>query len=399
LAHPSANIEHVFDAVGKIEAGLDSLDHDLEPEALRGHDALTLLRRFAAIRARVDGITAKLAKRIDDTCAYMSTGDRDAVHAVSRVLGVEAGEAKRSIETAARLASMPVVDAAVRAGELSAPQAHLIAEAVSHNPDATEALIAAARQGLVPLRDACIAARAAVEDPAERSKRQHRERSFRMRTGSDGMVRGSFALTPEVGGQVKSIVDKGVQQLFRKRRAGEEHEPHEAYAADVFANAFLHPAELPAAKVSTHVVMDHSILALGDARPGAKCEIPGVGPVNAQWARDLLGESFLTFVIKKGKDITTVAHFGRHIPAELRTALVVSGRECDVQGCHNRGYLEIDHSHPVGKGGMTSWQNLRWLCSLHHKRKTQGSEFARKRSQPASEPRAAPQRVLVPADP
>ena len=74
--------------------------------------------------------------------------------------------------------------------------------------------------------------------------------------------------------------------------------------------------------------MDHSILALGDALPGATCEIPGVGPVNAQWARDLLCESFLTFVVKKGKDITTVAHFGRHIPAELRTALVVSGREC-----------------------------------------------------------------------
>jgi 5-methylcytosine-specific restriction endonuclease McrA len=189
-----------------------------------------------------------------------------------------------------------------------------------------------------------------------------------------------------------------VQQIFRTRRAGEEHEPHDAYAADVFANAFLHPAELPAAKVTTHLVMDHSILALGDALPGAKCEIPGVGPVNAQWARDLLGESFLTFVIKKGKDITTVAHFGRHIPAELRTALVVSGRECDVEGCHNRGYLEIDHSHPVAKGGLTSWQNLRWLCYLHHKRKTQGSEFARKRSQPIVEPRPQ-QRVLVHADP
>jgi hypothetical protein len=133
--------------------------------------------------------------------------------------------------------------------------------------------------------------------------------------------------------------------------------------------------------------MDHSVLALGDALPGVKCEIPGVGPVNAKWARDLLGESFVTFVITKGKDITTVAHFGRHIPAELRTALVVSGRECDVERCHNRGYLEIDHSHPVGKGGITSWQNLRWLCYLHHKRKTQGAELPRKQRQPVTVPR------------
>jgi hypothetical protein len=237
------------------------------------------------------------------------------------------------------------------------------------------------------LKDACVAARAAVEDPAARTKRQHKQRSFRMWTDTDGMMQGRFSITPEIGGQIKAIVDKGVQQIFRQRRAGEDHEPHEAYAADVLANAFLHPAELPAAKTTTHVVMDHSVLALGDALPGAKCEIPGVGPVNAKWARDLLGESFVTFVITKGKDITTVAHFGRHIPAELRTALVVAGRECDVAGCHNRGYLEIDHSHPVGKGGITSWQNLRWLCYLHHKRKTQGDELPRKQRQPVSAPR------------
>jgi hypothetical protein len=262
---------------------------------------------------------------------------------------------------------------------LSARATQLIAEAASHNPSATGELIAVARDGLDPLKTACVAARAAMEEPDARAKRQHRSRSFRMWTGADGMVVGRFALTPEVGGQIKSIVEKGVQQIFRARRTGEAHEPHEAYAADVLANAFLHPENLPAAKVSTHLLMDHSILALGDQLPGAKCEIPGVGPVNAQWARDLLGESFLTFVITKGKDITTVAHFGRHIPAELRTALVVSGRECDVEACHNRGYLELDHSHPVGKGGLTSWENLRWLCYLHHKRKTQGYELPRKR--------------------
>jgi hypothetical protein len=300
---------------------------------------------------------------------------------------VQPSEAQRTIELAERLESLPAVDAAVRAGELSVRAAHLIADAASHNPSAADELIATARDGLEPLKTACVAARAAVEDSDTRAKRQHRSRSFRMWTDADGMVVGRFALTPEVGGQIKSIVEKGVQQIFRARRAGEAHEPHEAYAADVLADAFLHPENLPAAKVTTHLLMDHSILALGDQLPGAKCEIPGVGPVNAQWARDLLGESFLTFVITKGKVITSVAHFGRHIPAELRTALVVSGRECDVEGCHNRGYLELDHSHPVGKGGLTSWENLRWLCYLHHKRKGQGYELPRKHREPAIVPR------------
>jgi hypothetical protein len=44
----------------------------------------------------------------------------------------------------------------------------------------------------------------------------------------------------------------------------------------------------------------------------------------------MLGDAFVTAVIKKGRDITTVAHFGRHIPAHLRTAMIVGGRECVI---------------------------------------------------------------------
>ncbi|HEX5096332.1 MAG TPA: DUF222 domain-containing protein [Acidimicrobiia bacterium] len=367
--------------VGKVRSLLEALARDFDASILHGRDSLELVRELGAIQCLLDGLKARAAKRVEETCAYMAVHDADAKYTVARAFRIEPSEAQRTINLAERLESLTVVDAAVRAGEVSGREAQLIVEAAQHNPDAVPQLLTSAGSGLASLKDACVAARAVVEDPDARSKRQHRQRSFRMWTDSDGMMVGRFALTPEVGGQIKAIVDKGVQQIFRKRRAGEEHEPHEAYAADVLANAFLHPTEVPAAKVTTHLVMDHSILALGDQLPGAKCEIPGVGPVNAQWARDLLGESFLTFVIKKGKDITTVAHVGRHIPAELRTALVVSGRECDVEGCHNRGYLEIDHSHPFAKGGVTSWQNLRWLCYLHHKRKTQGHELPRKRSQ------------------
>jgi hypothetical protein len=373
--------------VGKIRSLLEALARDFDDSALHGRASLEMARDLGVIQSLLDGLKARVAKRVDETCAYVAVHDRDAKHTIARAFGIEPSEAQRTIDFAERLAKLPMTDAAVRAGHLPVKAAQMIAETATVTPEAEGALLETARDGLVPLKDACVAARAAVEDPAERSARQHRQRSFRMWTDTDGMMAGRFALTPEIGGQIKAIVDKGVQQIFRARRAGEEHEPHEAYAADVLANAFLHPSELPAAKVSTHVVMDHSVLALGDQLPGAKCEIPGVGPVNAQWARDLLGESFLTFVVKKGKDITTVAHFGRHIPAELRTALIVSGRECDVEGCHNRGYVEIDHSHPVGKGGITSWQNLRWLCYLHHKRKTQGYELPRKQRGPVTNPR------------
>ena len=80
----------------------------------------------------------------------------------------------------------------------------------------------------------------------------------------------------------------------------------------------------------------------------------------------------MTAIIKKGKDITTVAHLGRHIPAEVRTALIVGGRECCVEGCNNRGYLEIDHREEFAQGGPTSYQNLGFVCWGDHDKKSKG---------------------------
>jgi len=89
--------------------------------------------------------------------------------------------------------------------------------------------------------------------------------------------------------------------------------------------------------------------------------------------RERLGDAFVTAIIKKGKDVRTVAHFGRHIPAELKTALLVGGRECVVEGCNARAYLEVDHSQvDHANGGPTALWNLDWECWTHHRLKTQG---------------------------
>src|SRR5262249_22951274 len=98
----------------------------------------------------------------------------------------------------------------------------------------------------------------------------------------------------------------------------------------------------------------------------------GIGPVDVAWVRDLIGSAFVTAIIKKGRDILTVAHLGRHVPAEVQTALVVSGRACDVEDCDCRGYLERDHEHGYAKGRPTAYENLGWLCWFHHQLKTKG---------------------------
>jgi hypothetical protein len=114
-------------------------------------------------------------------------------------------------------------------------------------------------------------------------------------------------------------------------------------------------------------------LVRGNAADGECCEIAGVGPVSVDWVRSLLGSAFLTAVIKNGKDISTIAHLGRYVPAELQTAMIVGGRECDIENCHARGYLERDHSEiDFADGGPTAYWNLAWLCYLHHLLKSRG---------------------------
>jgi hypothetical protein len=250
----------------------------------------------------------------------------------------------------------------------------MIAATAAEDPTVEGSLLKAAAKGGLALRDRCIEVRAAREDQAERSKWQRAARSFTMWPTVDGMLEGHFKVTPEVGGRIKAVIEDGTRRRFREARSDGVQESQNAYAADVFADRMLgDPADAKAGGVTTHIVLDYEALVRGNALAGETCEIPGVGPVNVEWVRSLLGDAFLTVVIKKGKDITTVAHLGRHVIAEVQTALVVSGRECSIDGCTGREYLERDHCEiDFAADGPTAFWNLIWLRSIHHDRKSSG---------------------------
>jgi hypothetical protein len=367
----------MFDTLMSTRSTLEALASSFEPTTLTGAQAVRVLAELGLIRRLTDGMIGRAAKRVEDTSAHAASGARDAAHLFARVVGADSAEGRRVITTAKRLEKLPATAAAVARGCLSARQAELVADAATHNPRAEGTLLTAAREGMVPLRDACVRARAEAEDSHSRAKRQRAARGFRMWTASDGMVQGHFSLTPEVGGGIKALIDDETQRIFRAHRKTGQHESHSAYAADAFANLIngkRENGETPKRAAPTvYILVDHAVIVRGEACPGETCEIAGIGPVDAAWVKEILGEAFLAAVIKKGRDITTVAHLGRHVPAELLTAMIAGGRECDVVGCHGRAYLERDHSEvDYAKGGPTAWWNLAWLCSVHHKRKTSG---------------------------
>jgi hypothetical protein len=129
-------------------------------------------------------------------------------------------------------------------------------------------------------------------------------------------------------------------------------------------------------------VCDYVALGRGHAEPGEVCHIIGGGRTTVDVVRQALEQdAFLKVVLHDGVRIDTVTHFGRHIPAELRTALelgpppLFGGATCAC-GCGGRYNLQHDHIDPVANNGPTSLDNLQPLTAGHHRLKTKQDRAA-----------------------
>jgi hypothetical protein len=81
--------------------------------------------------------------------------------------------------------------------------------------------------------------------------------------------------------------------------------------------------------------------------------------------------------VRDGTKIGTIVHYGRHIPALLRTALELGapprfeGAVCVEDGCERRYWLAWDHDDPVANHGPTSYDNVMARCWPDHRAKTE----------------------------
>jgi len=130
------------------------------------------------------------------------------------------------------------------------------------------------------------------------------------------------------------------------------------------------------------LVCDTNAYRRGHAHAGEVCHVRGGGPVPVERVRELSEDAFIKAVLHDGVRIGTVKHFGRHISAELRTALELGappgfdGALCVEPECGRRYGLEWDHVDPVAHGGPTSYQNLQPRCWPHHRDKTERDRAA-----------------------
>ncbi|MGH9171407.1 MAG: HNH endonuclease signature motif containing protein [Acidimicrobiales bacterium] len=383
------------DSVVSLSRSLRSTLATFEPAEMAATDCALVAEELAATEKACAAARLLAGARAVAAGAHRQRGFNNGADWMARHAGSTGSQARRELQTASQLGACPETKEALLAGEVSVQQAGEIVLGEAEAPGAEHDLLEVARQSdLSRLRDKARQHRQARTEPEELRRRQQGARHFRHWRDGLGMVCFQGSLTPEIGlpfiGRLEAVAHKKRRD---KRAQGLKTEPFEADAADALAYLLAQGSQAdPEADSGEHkagsktgsraghsaelvIVCDINTWRRGHRHQGEPCHLLGGGPIPVGLARELSADAFLKAVIHDGTNIHTIKHFGRHLPAPLRTALdlgrppTFDGRACTECG---RTYgLENDHIDPVANNGPTSYENLHPLCWHDHKAKTE----------------------------
>jgi hypothetical protein len=335
---------------------------------------------------------ARLAARAAACRAHRARGHADAHDWLASVSGATVREARTELHTAAAIERRSDTRAALVKGEVSLAQAAEIAKTEREAPGNEGELLDIARRGsLAAVRRRARKRRLEAIDREELHRRQVAAREFRHWVDELGMVCGSFRLPPVPGTALVTRIERDTDRRWRAQRKAGGSEPRQALAADALvaltakqparsASTSAKPARTPRTTSAAEVVIVQSadVARRGHAHAGELCHVVGGGPLAPSVVEELIAAgAFVKAVLHDGQQVTHVAHYGRHLTAEMRTARGIGpppefdGRKCVEPGCERRLGLETDHVQPVAAGGVTSGENLRDRCVPHHWEKSE----------------------------
>jgi len=347
-----------------------------EPALLSARDCATVAEALSKTEKACAAARARAGARAVAGGEHRSRGYADGADWLAARAGTTVVQARSELEAAKAVEALAATSAALSAGEVSLAQAAEVARAEAGAPGSEAQLLGLAkRASLGAVRDEARKAVLAVSDVEAIARRRHEARSFRHWRNELGMVCFAGALPPEVGVGLANRIDAEANRLRREGRRTAGTERFEAYAADALVAMLKGKGKSGSGRTDLSVVCDINAFRRGHAHPGEACHIIAGGPVTVGWVREASKDAFIKAVLHDGVDILAVAHYGRHMKAELRTALEL-GKVPDFDGvacndCERRYGLEWDHIDPVANNGQTSYKNLRAKCGPHHWEKTE----------------------------
>jgi hypothetical protein len=361
-----------------IERELRGQCEALDPDSVAVADVLALFRCLERLAKLVAGAELRLARRVDEAGVGRVEGCRDTAEFLARETGTSVGAARNVLDTSRRLTEQRATDAALSAGQLSGEQARLVSDAAAAQPAAEHRLLAAARGRTTrDLKQRCLQVKAnAHPDSHARHEAIHRSRACRTWTDAEGAWNLHVRHLPEVGAEVEALLAPFTHGRFEAGRRSGSWEPREAYRADALldlaraAKAGPGPKGARRADTKVFVHIDLETLQGAQLRPDSRCHVEGIGAVDPDHVRSILGEAFLVALVHDGREVRSVVHLGRQVTAHQRSALEARGYRCEVPGCEVTWGLEIDHTTQWSLTRTTTLDELAWACRHHHHERT-----------------------------
>jgi uncharacterized protein DUF222/HNH endonuclease len=316
---------------------------------------------IAELAAHLDAATYRLLtliRRFDDGGGWAAHGALSCAHWLSWRVGLDLGAAREHVRVARALAALPLIDGALRTGQVSYSKVRALTRVATAANEA--ALLEMARSATASqLERICRGYRRVLRNAAEVQPDDEAEtRWVRERETEAGLVRFDIQLRPEEAAVVRRALEAA-----QSRAAGDASAETRAVSlrrADALValcETYLSGASDgeagPPVEIVLHVEPEGGCLDDGTALPPPTVERLACDAAVVEVVEDFRG------------NVLDVGRRRRTIPTLLRRALRLRDRGCRFPGCTNRR-VDGHHLMPWAAGGETTLANLCSLCRRHH---------------------------------
>jgi hypothetical protein len=337
---------------------------------------------IAELAARLHAATYELLVMLRqfDADAGWNNGFLSCAHWLHWRTGIDLGAAREKVRVAKALATLPLVSALMRRGQLSYAKVRAITRVATGENE--QQLVDLALAGTASHVEKFVQAWRRVDriEAARQTERRHLHRSVSTWVDEDGMVVIRGRLTPEIGAVVQRAIEAAADRLRRESAGTPSAQTlcEEVTSAQRRADALGLLAESALAadldrgtagdryQVTLHV---DAATAPDEEESGQAVLEVGNGDVyvSAERSRRLTCDSSLV-VMQHSADgsVLDVGRKTRTIPPAIRRALSARDTRCQFPGCTAR---QCDAHHVVhwADGGSTCLDNLLLLCRRHHR--------------------------------
>jgi len=293
-------------------------------------------------------------------------------------LAVRLGLAEQTVRAQAHEAEVlrarcPRAWAAFREGDVSAPNARVVAELVDTLPAeasaAFEETVLAGASMLAPARFRAVARNArerlAPEEATTRHERRVEERRVFVEADLDGMCWLTAYLPAETAYAAMTRINNAARSLAAR---SDETRTLAQLRADIAGGLLAGVLGGPSGGISVAVTVPVVTLLGHGEQPGF---LDGYGPIDAATGRRLAGHA-PSFTRPLTHPVTGVVldvdRTSYRVPADLKKWLAVRDGGCIFPGCgRSTRDCDLDHTPAWQDGGTTSADNLAHLCRHHHR--------------------------------